>query len=117
MSTKWLALGLVLGCAQAAVANDSIENLFRGKLGRNTPMEERRLEQERASAAFRAEPVLPAQAYVDQYSGRKLGRNTPMEETRLEQERASSAFRAEPAPPAVPYMDQFMRQKLGRTGR
>lgn len=105
----------IAALSQAAVPGDAIENLYRGKLGRNTPAEEKRLDEERATAAFRAEPAPAGLSYLDQFYNRKLGRYTPAEEARQESERANAAFRAEPAPRALPYIDQFMRAKLGRT--
>ncbi len=53
-----------------------IEAFYQRKLGRNTPMEEARLNEEKASTAYRAEPAPVAVPYIDHYMQAKIGRKT-----------------------------------------
>ena len=53
-----------------------IESLYQQKLGRHTPAEEARQNEERASSAYRAEPAARPLPYVDQYLRAKIGRTS-----------------------------------------
>jgi hypothetical protein len=61
--------------AKPAGAKQSfIEAWYQRKLGRNTPSEEARLNEERASTAYRAEPAPAPVSYIDQQMRAKIGR-------------------------------------------
>jgi hypothetical protein len=60
----------------AAQGQSYIEAVYQRKLGRNTPMEEARLNEEKASTAYRAAPASASQPYIDQYMRAKIGRVT-----------------------------------------
>lgn len=130
MRTKsiWLTGALVLGAnaliaAQAAPANNNwVDQLYKAKLGRSSPVEEARLKAERANTAFREETTVqvagPANPWLEQFYRAKLGRNSPMEESRLRTEGANTAFREETTREAKPinnWFEQFYRAKFGRS--
>lgn len=130
MRTKGILLtgALLLGAnalmaAQAAPANtDWVDQLYKAKLGRNSPAEEARLKAERANTAFREEATVevagPANPWLEQFFRGKLGRNSPMEESRLKAERADTAFREETPPaarPATSWFEDFYKAKFGRS--
>jgi hypothetical protein len=50
--------------------------LYQQKLGRHTPAEEARQNEERASSAYRAEPAARPLPYVDQHLRAKIGRTS-----------------------------------------
>jgi hypothetical protein len=75
----------------AAAANDSwIDQWYKAKSGRSSPMEEARQKAERANTAFREETTRedapPASSWIDQWYKAKFGRNSPMEEARRKAE-------------------------------
>jgi hypothetical protein len=64
----------------AGPANPWLEQFYRAKLGRNSPMEESRLRAEDQNTAFREETTRearPANNWFEQFYKAKLGRNAP----------------------------------------
>ena len=116
-----IAAGLTLGTGSlpaATTGNDWAEQLFKAKIGRNTPAEEARLRAEGANAAFRAETAVNVATpnFIEQLFKAKLGRYTRGEEARLREVEASTAFREEaPAGYVAPtWAEQLFKAKLGR---
>jgi hypothetical protein len=112
-----LALGMI--GPVAAESRTWAERTYKAKYGRPSPMEEARLQADRASTAFRQGTVSPAepagQAWMKQYFKAKHGRNTPAEEARLKAERENTAYREAPAGPPAPinWVDRY-KAKYGR---
>lgn len=118
--TGALAVG-ANGLFAAQASNVWMEQWFKAKYGRNTPMEEARQRAERANTAFREESVSTRQGntwFEDWYKA-KYGRPSPTEEARLKAERTSTAFREEPASPttrpANTWFEGWYKAKYGRT--
>jgi len=120
-----VALGAnALMAAQASQpSNNWVDQLYKAKLGRNSPAEEARQKAERANTAFREEATVeaagPANPWLEQFYQAKLGRNSPMEESRLRTEGAKTAFREETireARPANSWFEQWYKAKFGRSG-
>ena len=116
-----LAMGAnTLMAAQAVTASDNwLDQFYKAKLGRSSPMTEARVKAEAANAAYReaTEVAGPANPWLEQFYRAKLGRNSPMEESRLRTEGQSTAFReARPGEtrPANNWFEQFYKTKLGR---
>jgi hypothetical protein len=112
-----------LTAAQAAPANNNwLDQLYKAKLGRNSPAEEARLKAERENTAFREEVTFevagPVNPWLEQFYRAKLGRNSPMEESRLRAERANTAFREDTTRetrPANTWFEDFYKAKFGRS--
>lgn len=121
LSTILFTGALVLGAnglIAAQTSNSWLDQWYRAKFGRPSPAEEARLNQERASTAFREESRHEG-APTEQLYKTKLGRNSPAEEARQRAERESTAFREEPTgkrktAPANEWLDQWYRAKYGR---
>jgi hypothetical protein len=114
---------LALGAASLFGASDSyIDQWYRAKLGRSSPMEEARLKAERANTAYREEAtpkaLAPANTFIENFHKAKLGR-CPIEEARLKAERANTAYREEVTPkapaPANTWREDFWKAKYGRS--
>jgi hypothetical protein len=108
------------GVIAAQLGNDWQEQWFQKKYGRSTPAEERRLQAEQASTAYRADTTggapAPANTWMEQWYAKKYGRNTPAEEARLDAERANTAFREETRPAADNnWFDRWFEKKYGRS--
>lgn len=121
--TSALAIGAnALMAAQASQANNQwLDQFYKAKVGRSSPMEEARLKAEAANTAYREEITTavfgPANPWLEQFYRAKLGRNSPMEESRLRAEGANTAFREEntrEAGPASNWFEEFYRAKFGR---
>ena len=115
-----IAVGLTLGANAmlgATLANDSAEQYFKAKVGRNTPAEEARQRDAQANVAFREEALFVATPnWIEQHFKAKMGRYTHGEEARLRELEASTAFREE-APDgfvAPTWAEQLFKAKLGR---
>jgi hypothetical protein len=112
-----------LMAAQASQpSNNWLDQFYKAKLGRSSPMEEARLKSERANTAYREEFALevagPANPWLEQFYRAKLGRNSPMEESRLRAEGANTAFREETTRdprPANNWFEQWYKAKFGRS--
>src|SRR6185503_2063949 len=130
MRTKTILLtgALMLGAnalmaAQAIGANnDWVDQVYKAKLGRNSPAEEARLKAERTNTAFREETTVevagPANPWLEQFYRAKLGRNSPAEESRLRAERGNTAFREDltrEARPGNNWLEEFYKAKFGRS--
>lgn len=120
--TGALAMGAnALMAAQAVTAGDNwLDQFYKAKLGRSSPMTEARVKAEGANTAFREEitPAIagPANPWLEQFYKAKLGRNSPAEEARLKAEGQNTAFREETTPetqPANNWFEQFYKAKLG----
>jgi hypothetical protein len=118
--TGALAMG-ANGLMAAPTSNSWIDQWYRAKFGRSSPMEEARQKAARANEAFREEPTSevakPANTWFDQWYRAKYGRSSPQEEARQKAERANTAFREEPpavAWPANDWLDQWYKAKYGR---
>ena len=64
----------------AGPANPWLEQFYRAKLGRNSPMEESRLRAERANTAFREDITReprPANTWFEDFYKAKFGRSAP----------------------------------------
>ena len=117
-----LAMGAnALMAAQAVTASDNwLDQFYKAKLGRSSPMTEARMKAETANTAYReavAEVAGPANPWLEQFYRAKLGRYSSMEESRLRAEGQSTAFReARPGEtrPANNWFEQFYKTKLGR---
>jgi len=115
-----IATGLTLGASglfAAQVGNDWAEQLFKTKIGRNTPAEEARQQDALANAAFREEFAFAATpSWIDQFLKAKVGRYTPGEESRLRELDANAAFREEtPEGFVAPtWAEQLFKAKTGR---
>lgn len=111
------------GLMAAQTSNDWHDQWYRAKFGRPSPAEESRLNEERASTAFREEArheAAPENAWFEQWYKAKFGRNSPAEETRQRAERENTAFREEASgerriAPANDWLDQWYRAKYGRS--
>lgn len=121
--TGALAMGAnALMAAQASQAsNQWLDQFYKAKLGRPSPMTEARVKAEGANTAYReelaAEVVGPANPWLEQFYKAKLGRNSPMEEARLKAERENTAFREETtreARRANNWFEEFYKAKFGR---
>jgi hypothetical protein len=115
---------LVLGTnVLLAISNDYIEQWHKAKLGRNSPMEEARMDAEQANAAYREEAASAsansADIWREYFFKAKSGRSSPMEEARLKALGEGTAYREETAPEAPAaantWQEDFLRAKLGRT--
>jgi hypothetical protein len=112
-----------LMAAQAVPASDHwLDQFYKAKLGRSSPMTEARVKAEGANTAFREEAAVevagPANPWLEQFYRAKLGRNSPMEEARVKAEGQNSAFREEStreAPPANNWFEQVYKAKFGRS--
>jgi hypothetical protein len=96
-----------------------IDQWYRAKYGRATPMEEARLRAEQATVAYRGEVAAAAKPATNFETlwRVKYGRSSPMEEARLRAEQGVTAYREEAvqlAPPADIRTEEFWRAKLGR---
>jgi hypothetical protein len=113
-----LTLGAT-GLIAAPAADTWLEQWYKAKYGRTSPMEEARLKAEAASTAFREDTSAEVPSLYTlfelQYKA-KYGRPSPMEEARWKEEKGDTAFRAETAPeaPARSWFEQWHRVKFGR---
>jgi hypothetical protein len=121
--TGALAMGAnALMAAQAVTASDHwLDQFYKAKLGRSSPMTEARVKAEGANTAFREEitPAVagPANPWLEQFYRAKLGRNSAMEEARVKAEGENTAFREESTPKARPtnnWFEEFYKAKFGR---
>lgn len=115
---------LLMGASGIAAMNPQtgtgwLDQWYRAKYGRATPMEEARLRAEQATTAYRGEvtPAAKPATNFEDFWRMKYGRSSPMEEARLRAEQAATAYREEAVQPAVPAdnrTEEFWRAKLGR---
>jgi hypothetical protein len=119
-----LAMGAnaLIAAQPMPTSNQWLDQLYKAKLGRSSPMEEARVKAEAANTAFREEATVevagPANPWLEQFYRAKLGRNSPMEESRLRAEGQNTAFREEStheARPADHWFEQFYKAKFGRS--
>ena len=113
------ALVALAVCSVTALAQ-SAEDRFKAKYGRNTPAEEKRLSQEKASTAYRdATPpqgeTKPTDKWAEQRHRAKLGRATPAEEAKINAEKANTAYREVKTPPADRWQESYFETKYGRS--
>lgn len=123
-----LLMGAVAMGAHALMAaqplpadNQWLDQFYKAKLGRSSPMTEARVKAEGATTAFREEitPAVagPANPWLEQFYRAKLGRNSSMEDARVKAEGQNTAFREETtreAQPANNWFEQFYKAKYGR---
>jgi hypothetical protein len=118
-----LAIGAnVLMAAPQTNASAWLDQFYRAKLGRSSPMTEARERAEAATAAYREatarEVSGPENPWLEQLYKAKLGRNSPMEETRLRAEEENAAYREEARPevrPANDWFERWFKAKFGRS--
>ena len=114
---------LLMGANVLLAGNENfLDQLYKAKFGRLSPMTEARLRAEQANSAYREEASPQARipnTWLEDFWRAKYGRPSPMEEARLTAVRESTAFREEPTPkavePANTWKDDFWKAKLGRT--
>jgi hypothetical protein len=102
-------------------SNSYIDQWYRAKFGRSSPMEEARLRAEQANTAYREEATPKAalrNTWFEDFWRAKFGRSSPMEEARLRAEQATTAYREEATPKAAlpnTWLDDFWKAKYGRS--
>jgi len=121
--TGALAIGVNVLMAAPQTSSDAwLDQYYKAKLGRSSPMTEARARAEAATTAYREavapEAAGPANPWLEQFYRAKLGRNSPMEEKRLRAEEENTAFREEAKPAARPannWFEQWYKEKFGRS--
>lgn len=120
--TGALAIGANVLMAAPQTGSDTwLDQYYKAKLGRSSPMTEARERAEGATTAYREavtpEAAGPENPWLEQFYKAKLGRNSPMEEKRLRAEEENTAFREEVKPEARPANDWFERWFKAKFGR
>lgn len=123
-------IGAMFAAASLAQPSDTwLEQWFKAKYGRNSPMEEAHQRAERANAvipetAMRTEATPLTSSWREQWFKAKFGRYSPAEEARQAAEQANAAFcgdsipkppaQAESTMPVNSWREQWFKAKFGR---
>jgi hypothetical protein len=107
----------------AQPGNSYIDQWYRAKFGRSSPMEEARQRADQANVAYREEATaktFPANTWFEDFWMAKHGRHSPMEEARQRADQANAAYREEATAkvfPANTWFEDFTKAKYGRSLR